>query len=152
VATAIDVAKYILEKHGPMTAMKLQKLVYYCQAWSLVWDDAPLFDEPIQAWLNGPVVRSLYDKHKGKFDVAKETFQDGDTSHLTLVQIETIEAVLGFYGGASAQWLSDLSHKERPWRQAREGVGEMDNSENEITPESMGEYYTRVAELKNVSK
>ena len=39
-ASAHDVAAYILKKLGPMTAMKLQKLVYYCQAWSLVWGNA----------------------------------------------------------------------------------------------------------------
>jgi len=38
-----DVAAYILSKKAPMPAMKLQKLVYYAQSWSLVWDDEPLF-------------------------------------------------------------------------------------------------------------
>jgi uncharacterized phage-associated protein len=51
-----DVAAYILEQRGPMSAMKLQKLVYYSQAWSLVWEDRPLFREEIQAWASGPVV------------------------------------------------------------------------------------------------
>ena len=48
--TAIDVAAYILSKQGDMPAMKLQKLVYYSQAWSLVWDDKPLFRDRIEAW------------------------------------------------------------------------------------------------------
>lgn len=43
-ATAFDVAQYILSKYGSMSAMKLQKLVFYSQAWSLVWDDAPMND------------------------------------------------------------------------------------------------------------
>lgn len=47
--TAIDVATQILEQLGPMSAMKLQKLVYYCQAWSLVWDDRQMFSEQIEA-------------------------------------------------------------------------------------------------------
>jgi len=55
-----DVAIYIMEQCGPMTAMKLQKLVYYSQAWHLVWDEEPLFSDPIEAWANGPIVRSLY--------------------------------------------------------------------------------------------
>lgn len=38
-ARVFDVAKYILHKKGPMTTMKLEKLTYYCQAWSLAWDD-----------------------------------------------------------------------------------------------------------------
>lgn len=49
-ATVFDVAAYILEKKGEMTAWKLQKLVYYSQAWSLVWDQRPLFAERIEAW------------------------------------------------------------------------------------------------------
>ena len=55
-----DVAQYILSKKGSMPVMKLQKLVYYCQAWSLVWDDAPLFSESIEAWANSPVCRILF--------------------------------------------------------------------------------------------
>ncbi len=46
-ARAVDVATYILDREGEMSAMKLQKLVYYSQAWSLVWDDRPLFDDRI---------------------------------------------------------------------------------------------------------
>jgi len=59
-SSCFDVAKYILEKKKQMTAMKLQKLVYYSQAWSLVWDEKPLFDEPVEAWINGPMVPALY--------------------------------------------------------------------------------------------
>ena len=59
--SAHDVAAYILRKQGPLSAMKLQKLVYYAQAWSTVWDDQPLFSEAVEAWANGPVVRELYD-------------------------------------------------------------------------------------------
>ena len=55
-----NVVQYILKKAGPMSAMKLQKLVYYCQAWSLVWDEEQLFKDEIQAWANGPVAPYLY--------------------------------------------------------------------------------------------
>ena len=44
-----DIAQYILETNGPMTSMKLQKLVYYSQAWATVWDDDLLFEE--QLWV-----------------------------------------------------------------------------------------------------
>ena len=54
-ANVFDVAKYIIEKQGQLTAMKLQKLVYYSQVWTLVWDEEPLFPEVIQAWGKGPV-------------------------------------------------------------------------------------------------
>ena len=46
-----DVARYILEQMEFTTAMKLQKLVYYSQAWSVVWDGEALFDDRIEAWI-----------------------------------------------------------------------------------------------------
>lgn len=82
-ATVFDVAKYILESKGSMTAMKLQKLAYYSQAWTLVWDEELLFDEPIQAWANGAVIPILYEAHRGMFKVHAATIIDGDSSRLT---------------------------------------------------------------------
>jgi uncharacterized phage-associated protein len=142
-ADVFDVAQYILQKKGSMTVMKLQKLVYYCQAWSLVWDDKPLFNEEIQAWTNGPVVRALYDVHKamGLFQIDASLLPDGDVRNLTKNQIETIDVVLAAYGDKSARWLSDLAHMEDPWIKAREGYEEGMPCVNEITHESMAEYY-----------
>lgn len=55
-----DITAYILKQLGPTSAMKLEKLVYYSQAWSLVWDSKPLFLARIEAWASGPVVPELY--------------------------------------------------------------------------------------------
>jgi len=139
-ADVFDVAKYILEKQGSMTTMKLQKLVYYSQAWSVVWDEKPLFAEEIQAWASGPVVRELYDEHKGEFQIS--VLDKGNTDNLKSEEKETIDAVLQAYGDKPAQWLSDLTHMEKPWNEAREGIPIGQNCENEITLASMAEYYS----------
>lgn len=139
-ANVFDVAKYILEKQGPMTTMKLQKLVYYSQAWSLVWDEKRLFNEEIEAWASGPVVRELYDEHKGEFLIS--VLGKGSIDNLRTEERETIDAVLQTYGDKPAQWLSDLTHMEKPWAEAREGIPVGQNSENEITLASMSEYYS----------
>jgi uncharacterized phage-associated protein len=138
-ATVHDVAAFILNELGPMSAMKLQKLAYYSQAWSLVWDDAELFPEEIQAWANGPVVRDLYDHHRGEFEVSK--WPMGDVNQLTDKQKETVRAVLSFYGSHTAHWLSQLSHMEAPWKKAREGLKAGERSWTPISTESMAEYY-----------
>lgn len=135
-----DVANYILARKRAMTAMKLQKLVYYCQAWSLVWDGEPLFPEKIEAWSNGPVVRELFNAHKGQFLVSP--FASGDPNRLNDSQKGTVEAVLDYYGAKSSQWLSDLTHLEKPWREARAGIPDNVRSAWEITLASMEEYYS----------
>ncbi|HIF9344041.1 TPA: Panacea domain-containing protein [Photobacterium damselae] len=140
-ATEFDVVKYILEKLGEISAMKLQKLVYYSQAWSLVWDEEELFSEDFEAWANGPVLRSLYHEHRGLFKVNTDTFSQGNKEELTEDQVETIDKVLEFYGDKSAQWLSNLTHKESPWKDARGTIEAMASSSEVITKGSMEEYY-----------
>ncbi len=70
-ATVFDVAKYVLKQLGSITTMKLQKLVYYCQAWSLGWDGKPLFGENFEAWANGSVCPELFHKHQGCLSLMK---------------------------------------------------------------------------------
>ncbi len=138
-ASVHDVAAYILRSCGPLDAMKLQKLVYYCQAWSLVWDSRPLFRAKIEAWSLGPVVPRLYRHHRGQFLLRR--WESGDARRLSHAERETIDAVLAHYGGKSSQWLSDLTHREPPWRDARKGLSSTDRSTREITLDSMAEYY-----------
>ena len=139
--SVLDVAAYILRKQEPMTSMKLQKLVYYSQAWALVWDDKPLFRERIEAWANGPVVRKLYDAHRGRYRV--DRIAGGFSRRLNSEQRDTVDAVLEFYGDKSSQWLSDLSHMEQPWRdtRARHGFAAGERGNTVIRHADMAEYY-----------
>lgn len=135
-----DVAAYILNKSGSMSSMKLQKLVYYAQAWHLVWDEERLFDEKIQAWANGPVVYELFDKHRGRYMVGPP-WRGGDARRLKANEKETIDVVLDHYGRLDGRKLSHLTHSERPWRAARSGLGPTDRSTEEITPAALLAYY-----------
>lgn len=140
-ANVFDVAKYILKKKGKLSTMKLQKLCYYAQAWSLVWDDAPLFEEEFEAWANGPVCKELFLKTQGKFWVTAND-EDGDIRKLKSYQKETIDVVLNHYGNKDAQWLSQLTHMEDPWIDARKGVPAGVGCSNIINKESMAIYYS----------
>ncbi len=138
-ATVYDVVAYILAQKGPITAMKLQKLVYYSQAWSLVWDEKFLFKNRIEAWANGPVCPALYQRHKGQFKVHRLPIGDG--RKIRGEEKETVNAVLSYYGSKSSQWLSDLTHSEPPWQNARKGLSPQTRGDREITLEAMADYY-----------
>jgi uncharacterized phage-associated protein len=139
-----DVADYILEKQGSMSAMKLQKLVYYSQAWHLVWHDKPLFKERIEAWTNGPVCPVLYQKHKGCFTL-EPGFFDGNPELILKKSKNSIKKILDFYGPRDAQWLSELTHREAPWKDARVGIAADEIGTIEITHAAMAEYYHGLA-------
>jgi uncharacterized phage-associated protein len=143
--SVFDVAKYILEKMGPVTAWKLQKLVYYSQAWSVVWDEEPLFEERIEAWANGPVVPELFKKHKGLFKVSPSDIP-GDSNKLEKHHKETIDAIVRDYGDYTSQYLSDLTHMEDPWKEARGTAPEGARSSAVISLESLQRYYESLSE------
>lgn len=145
-ATSLDVAAYILRANGgtyesQMRAKSLQKLVYYAQAWSMVWDGRPLFTEPIEAWRDGPVVRRLYSAHWRQYAVT--AIPGGDAEALTADEKSILDSVLAFYGHFSCEDLVQRTHGEMPWQQARDGIPYGAHSSAEISPASMRSYYTR---------
>lgn len=109
-ANARDVARYILAS-GARDAPALQKLLYYAQAWSLAWRDAPLFREPIRAWDYGPVVGEIWRGYR-------DGDLGGDAAALTAEEKRVVDAVLEYYGQFDGLKLSDLTHREEPWQRA----------------------------------
>ncbi len=145
-ANVFDVAEYILGSLGTsITTMKLQKLVYYCQAWSLAWDDKPLFENDFEAWANGPVCRELFNAHRGLFVIEKGRFEGfASKEEFTETEIETIDAVIDFYGDKDPHWLSELTHKEDPWKFSRGNCSDLDYCDNVIDKSVMQDYYSRM--------
>jgi uncharacterized phage-associated protein len=133
--TAIDVMKYIKIQINPWGETQLQKLVYYSQAWSLVWDGRPLFDEQIEAWKQGPILRSL------RFSSGIP----GDAKVLDEIQRATVDAVLRHYGHMNGSQLSVLTHTEAPWLDARGALPPSAQSTNEISRDSIRRFHTAQA-------
>ena len=148
-ASVHDVAKYILAKRGSMSTWKLQKLIYYSQAWHLVWRDEPLFSDPIEAWANGPVVRALYDGHRGRFSI--DDWNLGDANALGGGEQKSVDAVLAAYGDLSGRQLSFLTHSETPWREARGDLEPTARSDAEITQSSMQAFYSALDTAENAT-
>ncbi len=150
-AKVVEVAEYILSKVDSMTAMKLEKLLYYSQAWHLAWTENPLFSEKIEAWRGGPVIPELFKLHKGSFKLQSGFFvaklkNEKLGEQLTNDEKDVIDRVVEFYGKRDPHWLSQLTHMELPWKdaRARSGVTDQDRSNEEITHQSMAEYYSSI--------
>ena len=131
-----DVAKFIQDKTGA-NGLRLQKLLYYCQAWSLVWSKHPLFDDRIEAWEKGPVSPHVFGEEKNGGI-------KGDSSGVLPEQLKAIEAVLGLYGDKSGEWLSRLAHREQPWKTARGGLSKEASSKAVISQDSIQAYYSSI--------
>lgn len=121
--TAINVAAYLLwlaEQAGDtlVTPMKIQKLAYYAEAFSLAWRRRSLFTDPIESWQHGPVVPALYDAYKqyggqpipGPFPMP-EGFDAGD--------VQVMKSVSLTFGRRDAKTLSQWTHEEAPWKMTR---------------------------------
>jgi uncharacterized phage-associated protein len=140
-----DVAAYILEKQRGMSAMKLQKLCYYAYGYHLAWEGRKLFPEHFEAWANGPVCPALYQLHRGQFRVEPGAIEA--TGELTPGERESVDLVLGTYGGFTAHQLSELTHGEPPWREARAraGVAPLERSNERLRDDEIQEFFESLA-------
>jgi len=147
VTSANKVADFFLcfsMKHGDcLTNLKLQKLLYYAQAWHLVIFNEALFDDPIEAWVHGPVVYAVWNR-----------FRDYRWNHITEkpdcpdLPLETkkhLIRVFGVFGKYSAYDLERMTHNEAPWKRARHGMDIDEAGRTIIAVSDMKAFYTRVA-------
>jgi uncharacterized phage-associated protein len=138
----LDAAKYILVKKGPISAFKLQKLCYYAQAWTLAWEDRPMFAEDFQAWVNGPVCTALYYYHQGEFIISANNIPSGNIKNLSVDDIENLDLVLDQFGDKNPYWLREQTCHEYPWLYARGDLEPDEESSAIITKGSIGAYYS----------
>jgi uncharacterized phage-associated protein len=150
--TAIDIANWFLasidrEAGDSITHLKLQKLVYYAQAWALAQLDKPLFEEDLEAWTHGPVAPSLFEQFK---ESGWEALPYPDTVPTFDSEVETLlEEILDVYGQLSARHLENLTHNEAPWKAARGDLPDEIRATTPISKETMKTYYQNLFKTLN---
>ena len=167
--SVVDLAVFIIpdkdnKLQKPMTLRKLQKIAYYCQAWSLVWDEVPLFKEDIVACPHrGPIipaleeyavnrfakVRTIKEGVYGAFDTEMDLCFDGLSNRhdkLKKYQEKTVLSVLNEYGGSDVDSLEDLSKQEGPFKKA---IAQGGNQKPLITLESLERYYSALEKVRH---
>ncbi|MGL4465191.1 MAG: Panacea domain-containing protein [Planctomycetia bacterium] len=141
-------------RHGdPITNLKLQKILYYAQAWHLALYDSALFDDDFQAWVHGPVQPDVYfafrdngyrpivtiDCDQGRDEC--DAPEDEDFSECSAVTGKHLQEVVDIYGGMSAIQLEDQTHSEQPWIEARGGTPRNEPSTALISKTTMRDFY-----------
>ena len=141
------------ENETAISPLKLQKLLYYTQAWHWVYfDSADIFTELPQAWVNGPVYPTIYERFRriGIYDYL--TIRNANISmslidsirdiDLDTEQQEFFDALYKHYGLMSNDKLVFLTHSEAPWCNARNGLLPFEPSQNIIPKDSIENYYS----------
>ncbi|MDR1299384.1 MAG: DUF4065 domain-containing protein [Oscillospiraceae bacterium] len=141
--TVFDVANYFLSKE-PMTHKKLQKLCYYTQAWSFALKNKPFINDDFEAWVHGPVCRTLYNKYSysGMEDLCLGS--KAAVPMFTPSESEFLDSVWETYGEHTGNALEVLSHSEPPWICARAGLDAHEPCSVKIDPELMKSYYLSI--------
>jgi len=149
--SALQLSDYILKNHGPMSHLKLQKLLYYSDAYHLAFFSRQLVQESFQAWVHGPVCVEVYHALKGSSvlysDVAFNQEHAGYdpieyiTNTLTTKQKELTDDVLGTLSKWKDSELEAATHREKPWLEARAGKSPSEYHDGVISKVTMMEFY-----------
>lgn len=141
-------ADYILKHYGPMSHLKLQKLVFYCDAYSLAYFGKELVTDNFEAWVHGPVCRRLYDTLKDKSKLYSDvgysydgTDVDAEFAKLSSDQQDLVKSILDQLSKWNSLELETATHQEMPWQKARMGYGEADKCNVVISKQDMKEFY-----------
>lgn len=134
----------LCNEHGDLlTNLKLQKLLYYAQGWHLGLYGEPLFGDPLEAWVHGPVVASVYRefRHCGYGPISLDVSPDEVPADLR----DHVADVWIAYGDRTAYDLERMSHRERPWLEARGSLPPDAPSNNRLSDGVMREFFTAEA-------
>jgi len=139
-----QIADYLLaecrERGELLTNLKLQKLLYYAQAWYLVLRGAPLFNEDFRAWVHGPVLLSQYHRFKD-YQWRQITEEICRPDNLPDDVVDHLNEVVDVFGSETAVALELMTHREKPWLDARGNLAAHEAGSTIISKQSMAEYY-----------
>lgn len=144
----------IFEQLGEVTPLALQKILYFIQGLYFSKYGIPLFSDNCQAWVHGPVYTEIYDMFRGfrydPIDDPRFELLKGKSNDLNEKEREVIDLVVNTFGMYGGKVLERITHKEDPWRDAREGCLENEPSQEEISKEAIKEYFVSVRKTYNL--
>lgn len=142
--TIADFIVALSQKHGDLiTNLKLQKLLYYAEGWYLALYNRSLFSEPIEAWVRGPAVYSVWKRYNDfKWKPITRRVQPPEIPERVAKHLEEIMIV---YGDFSALKLEKMTHEELPWQNARRHLQGHERSSEKISREDMKAYFKQLA-------
>ena len=114
--------------------LKLQKLIYYAQAFHLAIYELPFFDEDFEAWTHGPVCPEIHHKYKHYKSSPIPLTSDFEPDLFTLDQLDLLNEINDVFGQYSAWKLRNMTHSEAPWLSKEAFAGVIDKP-------SMMEFY-----------
>lgn len=153
--TKIEImALYMINSFYDITNLSLQKLLYYVKAFGYVFYGKDMLQEECEAWVHGPVFPRIYEKYK---DFGREVIRaDADELDferlLTTEEHEVINYVLQCFGIYNGGVLREMTHRERPWQEAREGLGDTERCTNVIKNEGIQQYFSEMNEKFDLHK
>ncbi len=139
---AMDIAGFYIQLANDLDDsidnLKLNKLLFYSQAWSMVRFGKPLFIDEVEAWEYGPVVSSVYHAYKacGKTPI-QEPVDEVDEGKFTTDELELLIDIYNNYGQYTSVALKNKTHvTDSPWEKVY-----VPYQNNEIPLESMKDYF-----------
>lgn len=145
---SIILSDYILKNYGPMSHLKLQKLLFYCDAYCLAYTGEELVTDEFEAWVHGPVSRKVYANLK---DVSilyadltyvdKGIDVDAEFDKLNSSKKDVVKEVLRVLSTWTGLQLESSTHKEQPWIEARAGYGQGEKCNTPISKATTRSFY-----------
>lgn len=133
------VTSYLLQHDPTISALVLQKALYYCQGLYYAFHHAFLFENDAQAWVHGPVYKEIYHAFKQQ----EEQFFQMKPS-LNHEEQEVADAILRYICCYKGELLQQLTHLEQPWLQTRKDLPRNTKTDRVIDKNKIAIYFEEI--------
>lgn len=142
---ANEVANWFIAKAAEsgdlVTHLKVQKLLYYAEAWTHTLTGKELFTEQMQAWAHGPVVPEVFQEFKSHGWNSLPVPKEQEIPKISPEAEEILTQVFDAYGDLPAKTLEDMTHNDAPWIKARGNLSPEDRCEVVMPKTDIQEFF-----------
>lgn len=152
-------ANYVImrcnKENKEISNLKLQKMVFYCQAYHIARYRERLIDNQFEAWRHGAVLPALYDDYSylGYSNIHKYNEVEYNNMRSEFGEYLTgfLDKIIDKYSVLTPSEIRELNHREEPWIEAREGYEPEERCNEEIKEEIIYRYYCQKLYEKGVN-
>lgn len=146
-------SQYLINNCEGITALTLQKALYYAQGWYSVFYGSFIFRENCEVWTTGPVYRKAHEVYKEYEDrIIQPDKSITDFSRLSANEIAVLDYISDYFCTFSDRVLGYFIRQEQPWINGKKDASHLEESNKTIPKAEIQKHFCSIKDKYGINK